>query len=132
MIIQKLAEMEYTGNYGSYILLAKGEYKGHLFAVVNRGSHPCCYIRINGSVDTSIFEHEITYIGSFVPQYYERGEGFYESEDGTWLGWDHAHAGDFIAMVWHLKPLACEHVYTTNEMIQECIEAIDALEEETK
>ena len=128
--IYKFAEMEY-GEDANYQVLAEGTYKGHLLAVINRGTHPCCYIRIGDlksmlAVDENTFLNEITFRGPYVPYHSQRGEPFTAEEDGFWIGWDHAHAGDYVGY-WYV-PEDGGRKYTTDEMIGECKANIDILE----
>lgn len=115
---------------------------GFKIEIVNiRGSHPCAYIMVP---DTFIEDHchdgEIytyynwyasvhggfTYVG-FLPRIVP--DGYDKDKRELWLGWDYAHCGDYTCFdINKFPPLKYEHMWTTEEIIEEAQEVIDTLE----
>ncbi len=86
--------MKYTKE-SLFILLAYGDYKGYQYAIISHGTHPTAYVRIPQGhpyfkKDTS--EIELYVHGGFTYS----GKAIWEEDNNYWIGWDYAHAGDFL------------------------------------
>ena len=121
-------EMEYIPETKTEIL-AKGTFNNYNYFVISYGTHPCCYVelpkrhKLYGLLYMDIEEnYDISVHGGFT---YSRDNLLLK--DNTWiLGWDYAHYGDYYCGygVGYEK----NHRWTTDEMIQECINVIKQLE----
>lgn len=118
--------------YEPQTIVAKGRIGEHDFAIINRNFHPCSYIRLN---DDSPFVDkdydDIPLDCHYGLTYKERHTnlGFEELQEGTWIGWDYGHCGDFCR---YDDPDDGDHKYTVAELINELIFAcghLTALEE---
>lgn len=145
-LITRNGDMEYTP-YRHRSTLAKGFRGPYEFAVISFGTHPCCYIRIpythplfgkSGS-DVQIFENEITYVDEYLKDVDDYLKDIDSDGKSWWIGWDHAHCTDYIGFV---LPLGINFPFfdigdndkeekpkkwTTDEMIKECLTAINVL-----
>lgn len=92
-------------------ILATGAYKGHYYAVISYGTHPCCYVEIPDNID----ENDISCHGGVT---FEGSIGFGEG-DYDCVGWDYAHLGDYTG--WDPRGKK----YSTEEMVDECKSVID-------
>lgn len=118
-------------------ILYSGEYKGFDIAIVNRGTHPCAYIRMPDDMMEKLkAEHPDTY--DDYDSYYGNvhggytycrygNVGFEELKTGLWLGWDYAHAGDYYWCLGEL-PESGEKKWTVGEILATAFEAVDTLE----
>lgn len=101
-IIEILSHDVYNSNISSYIL-AKGSFLGYEFLVESYGTHPCAYVKVDDNWDDkdneSIDCHGgITFSGTHTK--------VTELKEGYWIGWDYAHAEDYICYgVDHLADL---------------------------
>ena len=128
------------------VVLADDTYNDTRYVVVSYHTHPCAYIQLNK--DLPIFNDikddynyddlmlssphgGITYMSDelCIPDLEDN-----HKEGMVWIGWDYAHAGDYIE-----NPLSDrfnfvfsdDKKWTTWEIIQDCIRTIDELEEDT-
>lgn len=74
-------------------LLYAGEYKGIEFAILNLGTHPTAYIKLNGlSADDERLD-DICVHGGFTFS----GKAYWDERDeDMWLGWDYAYCWDYF------------------------------------
>lgn len=107
-------------------------YRGYEFAVMNLGTHPCCYIKLpKGHKYENVHYNnipldvhgELTYSESYLAVAVVDGKRIKE-ETGYWIGWDYAHWGDYLG--YDPEPNG-EHIYTTEELEMDCRDAIDQL-----
>lgn len=115
-------------------ILYDGEHRGVRFKIINnRGYNPCCYIQVpeafrynsktcsESSEDyyNSIFNVHggITWYGNF--------EKYHDGEVDT-IGWDYAHVGDYTPGIF----VTCDYKWSSEELYDECICAIDTLLDE--
>lgn len=106
-------------------LLKQGDYKGYHYAIVTYGSHPCAYVKTMGITDEDIYVHGgITYEGGDVTEW------FPELPKGYYIGWDYAHAGDYISLFGGLtrSPFYDEKKWVLDEIFEEVKNAIDQIE----
>ena len=109
-----------------YQVLYLGSYKKYVFFILNMGTHPTAYIRIpeshpffqkhyiecNPSMDFFTFsENSLAFnnqLDTPVPE-------------GWYLGFDHAHLGDWLGYWSDEENIRQGHrKYTTEEMVEEC------------
>ena len=112
-------------------LLYTEEYKGYDFYVVSLGTHPCCYIKLplgNKYYNKCYDDIELNVHGGLT----------YASDTlkldnltitGWIIGWDYAHLGDYYGYDIPLSHFSIEYnkQYTTDELINDCKNAIDQL-----
>lgn len=76
------------------------EYRGYKFFIVTYGTHPCAYVRLPKSHPYSGMDMDdmdischggITFYGEFNDKVLDKGF----PNDGEYIGWDYAHAGDY-------------------------------------
>lgn len=97
-------------------ILHHDTYKGHQFFVVSYGSHPCCYVVVDPTVDTNAINCHggITYTGEM---------DFDSFGTLTCIGWDYAHFGDYSGFF----PQLGGKMHFTEDMVEECHHVIDQL-----
>ena len=106
-------------------VLERNIYEGYEYAVINYGTWPCAYVRIpethplyGENYDSlNIACHGgLTFSG--IPKF---------ADDGYWIGWDYAHYDDFTGYALSINDDA--KMWTTEEMIDECVDVIGQLME---
>ena len=118
-----MKEMIYTGVRQSEVL-EKGNYKGYDYYVISIGTHPCCYVDIK---DTYVDNDGLDVHGGVTYEEDHLWDGD-KNIEGTFIGWDYAHAGDLT--VFSGFPLTMGgRAYTTEELIKDCKDAIDQIVE---
>lgn len=133
-------------------ILEDSTYKGWHYRINSiRGSHPCCYIEIpknhpwyakdyneiqgdftydeetDGLIEILPIDPVIVYphgLFTYSDNFDVRGE--------WWVGWDYAHAGDFMYSYFHTTPYEYEHAYTIDELRKDVYEVIDQLDDSSK
>ena len=117
-------------------LIAYGEYKEYEYAVINYGTHPCCYVKLEQ--DDQFFGHEYANIpiachgGLTYSRKVLQLSSTEIDSDGWWIGWDYSHTGDYVPYLEAI--LDKEDVnrlkkWSTEELIGECKNVIDQLSE---
>ena len=109
--------------------IAKGNYNGFDYYVLNLGTHPCAYIDVT---DTKLKNTEYSNIdidchGGLT---YSREYLTTVDKKGWFIGWDYAHYCDFAG--YHLNSPAMSlpgKMWTTQEIVSECKKVIDRLVE---
>lgn len=102
-------------------VLHHGEYKGYRFFIVSYGTHPCAYVENKkGYHDYGCDEllnievhGGITYVG--------------KKCGVSCIGWDYAHAGDYMSCCEHIESMRNEKKWTTEEIYNEVKDVIDQL-----
>ena len=113
-------------------LIATDEYKGYEYAVVNYGTHPCCYVKLYR--DHPFFGHDhnrislschggLTYSKNHVQAISDNLDS-----DGWWIGWDYAHAGDYVSYFSREEGINLKR-WSTEELIEDCQYVIDQVVE---
>lgn len=107
-------------------------YRGYEFAVMNLGTHPCCYIKLPKGHKYENVDYDniplavhggLTYGESFL-NVAEVGGKEIADKTGYWIGWDYAHYGDYLGCdLTHFDT----RIYTTEELERDCRDAIDQL-----
>lgn len=141
-----MKEMIYGGESGLLHVEAIDDYE---IAVVNvRGSHPCGYVKVpvalyiaivnennededGYSADYDAFNCLFSVHGGFT----YAGETPNEVLSGdTWIGWDYAHAGDYVYQGFHGFSFAREDEkrWTTEEVVEEAKNVISQLNDYRK
>lgn len=128
----------------SYILkerftecIASGEYRHRKYVVVDIGDHPCGYVESlkKSDIRDNIQKYDFVCVNG--------GINFIDTLDYViglpndfngvkFIGWDYAHIGDYISAFNDLDddcPLKKGKKYTTEEIIEDCHNVIDQLEE---
>ena len=111
-------------------LLARGDYKGLDFYVVNYGAHPCAYINaaetdLAGKDTDELDDTGIDCHGGFT---FARNTLSVSDGEGWYIGWDYAHAGDFTGGIGAGRQDDEYHkAWTTEEIIADCIGVIDQI-----
>lgn len=135
-----MKRMVYGKMIEHYEVLYHGVVDGFECAIVNtRGSHPCAYINVpkevldkydNPKLDYDLWDANCN--GGFT--YADvKGPGVESDKKGFWLGWDYAHLNDYTCMVTsdgtilNPKPHAWEHMWTTEEVLGQVVDAIASL-----
>lgn len=117
--------MVYSATDNSTCVIAEGRYRDLPFIVVN-SMHKwlCAYInvaptKLNGSTDVDFGCHGgVTY----------RNESLLRrDEKGWWIGWDYAHWGDYIPSLSKGLFDYFRRKWTTEEVVEECLNVIDAV-----
>lgn len=123
-----MKEMVYTENRHTPEILDKGEYRGVEYVVISLGTHPTAYVEnVAKAADeddkriSNVSAHGgFTYYG---PDYWNPNK----THDTTYLGWDYAHAGDFVGWHSHCAYWIGEKHWLTEEIVVECKRVIDQL-----
>ena len=104
----------WPGDPADPVVLDAGEYRGIQYVILDRHTHPCCYIACRDKETVDRYCHGgVTYSGKCVP-------GLEDGTMGTcWLGWDYCHAFDRTATRRFGKS------WTTEELVKEVHEVID-------
>lgn len=127
-------EMEYQKRSlrADPIFLASEKKGKYSYYVLSMGSHPCAYIELPKDhpyfdkpySDIPILCHGgLTYGSSYLNTISNNDEERY------FIGWDYAHYGDYVYYDSLYLPVLDGKKWTTNEMIQECLDVISQLEE---
>lgn len=132
-----MKEMMYTSKR-TFEILDRGFYNNYQYAIISYGSHPCCYVALEKEDRYYEIEYDnikLTCHGSFT--YSEHGlfnMPFFTRifrEEFWVIGWDYAHAGDYIGYIEHSMRshnlLARCKKWTTQEMLDEVHNVIDQL-----
>jgi hypothetical protein len=107
--------------------IAKGNYNGFDYYVLNLGTHPCAYVDVTDTNFNGKNYHNIDVECHWGLTY---SEDFLMTVDkiGWFIGWDYAHCDDYSGYyteldgsLYHLKR------WTTQEIINECRKVIDQL-----
>lgn len=124
-------EMVYSEEHKQQFI-ALGLYDGFRYYVKNNGTHPCCYVSIPD--DCSIdFQKSKEYLENTISchgglSYIENVLWDPENElyiPGNFIGWDYAHACDFISGKYGHKGIQ----YKIDFLVNECLDVIKQLQE---
>lgn len=127
-----MIEMVYfPKRFNKGVILEHGNKDGFNYWVLNFGTHPCCYVEIpKGHKYYNVDNDEInvnchgglTYSNSYLKSV--TGD---EPTDRWFIGWDYAHYGDFCGYYVELSTRNQDHIYTTKELVRDCLEVIEQL-----
>lgn len=129
----KIKEMEY-GKESRTELLCKDKYKNYTYYVLNLGTHPTAYIEI--SKEDKLYEksyEEIYRIGCDIDVNggltYSDNELMGIKSESWFIGWDYAHLGDYCGYEEDMPESVRTYgkKWTTEEIIEECKNAIDQI-----
>lgn len=119
-----MKQMEYK-EHGEFEILGTGTIKGIDWAIISHGTHPCAYIKVTRENRERIAKMAkpapchggITYMENKL-------DGLDDAGDGTWVGWDYSHMGDFLGFY---IPIGAENGkrWTTDEIMQDIIKMVD-------
>lgn len=113
-----MPEMIYSNKHTTEVLL-KGEYLGYKWVIISYGTHPCAYVKLPKN-------SKLISLGEEIPVDCHGGITFISSEglsqlktveknEGFFIGWDYAHAGDQIG----LNQFEWDKKWTVNEIQEE-------------
>lgn len=117
-------------------LLYQGEYKGYKFYILNLGTHPTAYIEI--PKDNNLFKKNYDSIDLYVHGGLTYSDSVLfisenEKAEGEWfIGWDYAHWNDYMPYYDEMNFNSRHNNFkkwTTEEIKQECENAIDELKD---
>lgn len=121
-----MSEMVYSNRRITEVLL-EGEYLGYEWVIASYGTHPCAYVKLPNNSKLIPLGEEIpvschggiTYTSSKgLPQLKTA-----EKNEGCYIGWDYAHAGDRIG----LNQFEWDKRWTVAEIQEEVYEIIEQL-----
>lgn len=126
-----MKEMKYTNNY-LVIVLDKGNIQGLNYAIVNYGTHPCCYIGLPKNHKFYGKDYDNIDIDCHCGiTFAEQDLAFnpIPTTDFWWIGWDYAHCGDYVGYYQGLNNSLEKNSkkWTTEEMLQEVKDVIQQL-----
>lgn len=114
-------------------ILAHDTYCGYEFCIINRGTHPCAYIRIPNDNKlyhfySDVLENVMLCHGGITWES-NRVNGLPKENKNNkkWLGWDYAHCCDYFPYDFNPNDDTCKK-WTTEEIFKEIKEVIDRLE----
>lgn len=113
-----MPEMIYSNKHITEVLL-EGEYLGYKWVIISYGTHPCAYVKLPKN-------SKLISLGEEIPVACHGGITFISSEglsqlktveknEGFFIGWDYAHAGDQIG----LNQFEWDKKWTVNEIQEE-------------
>lgn len=123
-----MKEMIYTENRHAPEILDESEYRGVKYVVLSLGTHPTAYVENIIKVDDYADErlHGIYIHGGFT----YLGADYWnvnKTHDTEYLGWDYAHAGDYVGWHAHCTYWAEDVQWVTEAIVVECKRVIDQL-----
>ena len=137
-----MKQMEYGKNIKDVEVLYHGSIDNFECVIINNGgTHPCAYINVPKDIlnkydDPKLVDEAwsgdchggFTYSEPTCPGLTSENEGF-------WLGWDYAHAGDYICMMVGGNiirlPKEWEKTWKTCEILENVIDTIHSLKYDT-
>ena len=123
-----MKEMKYyPTTFNSPEILDEGDYRNYHYIIANMGTHPCCYVEDKLFTDDT-YAQELTRVHGGVT--WEHGELWWKKGDHReYFGWDYAHCGDFYGADLLLFDgiSATAHMYTTQELKDDVLKAIDEI-----
>lgn len=124
--MKKLEPMVYCDHRIEPIRIADGEHRGIPYYVLSFGTHPCAYVDIApiGSIEINL--DDIVCHGGVT--YTDNRLATVEHE-GTFIGWDYAHCGDYNGYLCAINGYASvdDKRWTTEEIVAECENVIDQI-----
>ena len=107
-------------------------YRGYEYAVINRGWHPCCYIKIpEGHLfykkDYDDIDLDVHGGLTFAGHNLDVAPGV--ADDGFWIGWDYAHWGDYVGFESYTVHIFPGKMWSVEELVADCKAAIDQIVE---
>lgn len=121
----KLKEMAYT-NLEQEELLAKGNYNGCDYFVLNYGSHPCGYVNVKGtSLEGKNYWDIYNLIDVHGGVNYSRPDLHAFANGGWFIGWSYDHFRDYHRGLASLGIVDGYRKWSTDEIIAECESVID-------
>lgn len=112
-------------------LVTEGFYRGIYYCIISRRLYPCCYIAIgkgnplNGIYydDMNIKCHgNLTFSRNYINEGVSKVADIITDQGAWFIGWDYAHAGDFIAGV---PSRANDKEWTLRELLRDIEYSID-------
>lgn len=111
-------------------LLDHSTYKGYDFYVVNLGTHPTAYVRVPKGHKYYMKDYNDIDIDVHGGLTYSSEHLMVTNIEGWFIGWDYAHAGDYIGYDKELQfAINVDKKWTTAEIIADCVNVIEQLME---
>lgn len=92
-----MKQMEYKTEIEKKVL-HEGTHDGYDFLILSLGSHPTAYVKVPKEHKYFEKDYEDIDIDTHGGLTYSNF-GVIHREDGWWIGWDYAHAGDYLEYV---------------------------------
>ena len=114
-------------------ILCEGTYKGYQFYILNLGTHPTAYVEI--PKESKLFHKgymEIDDINVHGGLTYAEDHLQDIKEDTWFIGWDYAHAGDYLGFeaILPSQLRLNEKKWTTEEIFDDVVSVIEQIQEE--
>jgi len=124
-----ISKKVYQNERGPVTLLVDGTHCGYRYLAVSCGEYPLCYICIPKEKTINMNDIRchggVTYDKKTLHWLKEITVMPIAYEPGFWIGWDYAHVSDYVSF-W---PGDRGTKYTSEELEQDCIEAINSIVE---
>ena len=122
----KLEPMVYHDHRIKPVRIADGVYRKIPYYVLNLGTHPCAYVDTAPAGITTVNPYDISCHGGVT--YTDNRLATVEHE-GTFIGWDYAHWGDYDGYLGATNGYASvdDKRWTTEEIVAECKAVIDQI-----
>lgn len=121
-------------------LLFNDIYKNFHFYIISMGTHPCAYVEIPDKYlkefekkDLTLSEELLVHGGISYKENYLHLSGGTTMRGNLFIGWDYAHAGDYMALPSCIRDRFDDSIFgntkiwTTEEIIEHCKDVIDQL-----
>lgn len=113
-------------------ILCHEKYRGYDFYIFNCGTHPTAYIEIPAGNKLYYKTDDKMYDMGFNLEVHGgvtySSESLLDVNDNSWfIGWDYAHFGDYYAYDEELELKSNGKKWTTEMIIEDCINAIDQI-----
>lgn len=122
-----MARMMYS-TYHTVEVLSKGTYSGYNYVIINRGTHPCCYVQLPEDHPWAFHHHDTIPVECHGGLNYS-GKSLQLSDnsintDGWWIGWCYDTPDDYTGRSRNtdLK------MWTTDELELECHNVISQID----
>ena len=123
-----MTEMVYSSKRINPERIAEGDHKGFHYYVISQGTHPCAYIDVT-KTNLNGIDYNLIDLKCHCGLTYSRNYLVPVDNEGWFIGWDYAHYCDFAGYEMELPEERRTNgkVWTTEEIVLECKEAIDEL-----
>ena len=125
-----MKEMVYKTERQSAEVLYEGTYGGYNFVIVSYGTHPCAYVEIPKTSEYYGVDYDkLDFINChYGLTYADRLDHIYPNNDRWFIGWDYAHAGDYMGYdVLFNFDTSKDKKWTTQEIYEEVKKVIDQI-----
>lgn len=127
-----MKEMKYQ-SLPSFVILAHGTYKGFPYWAVSLGTHPTAYIDVT-SIKDKLGDNPrigchggITYDEDELQNVWNDAFVGFKKGERRFIGWDYAHAGDYMESPTGSAILMNGRQYTTEMVVTDIMETVDEI-----